>query len=144
MRGELDGALLELAASDGVESVGTICYDLLARRVGDELLVRGDVQCCLELTCCRCAVFFSTNCGDSSFLRAFPLGPESDVVELAEELREAVVLNVPFYPVCGHGCRGLCSRCGKNWNEGPCECEAPRDPSPWLALDGLNLDDGTG
>ena len=31
--------------------------------------------------------------------------------------------------VCKEDCKGICSRCGKNLNEGPCGCkEEPKDP----------------
>ena len=31
--------------------------------------------------------------------------------------------NIPMKPLCGADCAGLCQRCGKNLNEGNCDCE---------------------
>jgi len=41
-------------------------------------------------------------------------------VDLAEHVREAMLLARPMAPLCRPDCRGLCTRCGADWNEGPC------------------------
>lgn len=45
-------------------------------------------------------------------------------LELAPILREHVILAAPMQPLCSDDCLGLCARCGKNLNEGPCQCAA--------------------
>ena len=45
-----------------------------------------------------------------------------DHLELAPMLREQVILNSPMHPLCSEQCLGLCPRCGKDLNEGPCYC----------------------
>ena len=40
-----------------------------------------------------------------------------------------VLMNWPFKVLCKNDCKGICSRCGKNLNEGPCGCaDEPKDP----------------
>ena len=34
-------------------------------------------------------------------------------------LRDAIVLSLPFTPLCEPDCQGLCSGCGKRWDELP-------------------------
>ncbi|UVT21820.1 MAG: DUF177 domain-containing protein [Nitrospira sp.] len=49
-----------------------------------------------------------------------------DHLELAPMLREQLILAAPMHPLCSEDCLGLCPRCGKDLNEGPCGCvEAP-------------------
>jgi uncharacterized protein len=52
---------------------------------------------------------------------------QGDHVELAPMLREHIILAAPMQPLCREECAGLCARCGKDLNEGPCQCptEAP-------------------
>lgn len=52
---------------------------------------------------------------------------QGDHVELAPMLREHVILAAPMQPLCREDCAGLCARCGKDLNEGLCQCpvEAP-------------------
>lgn len=47
-----------------------------------------------------------------------------DAVDLDEYVRSGVILNLPTRHLCKSDCRGLCPRCGKNLNEGPCACGA--------------------
>lgn len=49
-----------------------------------------------------------------------------DRVELAEMLREHIILSIPMQPLCHEGCPGLCPICGQDRNEHLCRCiEAP-------------------
>jgi uncharacterized protein len=54
---------------------------------------------------------------------------QGNQLELAPMLREHVILSAPMQPLCSDDCLGLCARCGKNLNEGPCQC-APEPPTP--------------
>jgi uncharacterized protein len=54
---------------------------------------------------------------------------EGDEIDLRPLVDEQMILALPTRPLCGEGCRGLCSRCGANLNAGPCGCPAaPSDP----------------
>jgi uncharacterized protein len=48
---------------------------------------------------------------------------------LAPLIRELVWLAIPMKHLCDPECRGLCSHCGVNLNDGQCQCEEIRvDP----------------
>jgi uncharacterized protein len=62
---------------------------------------------------------------------------EGTEVDLAPLVRDAVLLHLPPAPLCKEDCRGLCTRCGANLNDGECGCDpGPSDPR-WAALDVL-------
>jgi len=64
---------------------------------------------------------------------AYALPPNAMEVDLRPAVREELALAVPAWVVCREDCRGLCPRCGKDLNAGPCGC----DPTPdlrWQAL----------
>jgi len=61
------------------------------------------------------------------------LDERSNQIDLRPTLREQWLLNVPSYAVCREECKGLCPTCGKDLNEGSCECPASHD-SRWDAL----------
>jgi uncharacterized protein len=62
---------------------------------------------------------------------------EDDLVDLEPLLREAVVLALPFQPLCGPDCPGLCPECGARLADDPDhEHEAATDPR-WSALSAL-------
>lgn len=53
---------------------------------------------------------------------------EGDAVNLDEVFRTAFIFEMPQRILCSEDCRGLCDRCGKNLNDGPCSCTAEADP----------------
>lgn len=138
LEGEEPAEILELDGPDGFRAAGPVRCDLFAQVVSGELIVRGTLTAPLEARCARCTQIFSTTVSDSGFLRDFPGVQRTDEVDITEELREAILLNLPHFPLCEEGCKGLCARCGKDLNEGPCGCPESGG-SGWGALDNLKL-----
>ncbi len=56
----------------------------------------------------------------------FPL--QADAADLEEIVRTVFVLNLESKLLCKEDCKGLCCRCGKNLNDGPCSCQKEIDP----------------
>jgi uncharacterized protein len=65
---------------------------------------------------------------------------EGDLLDLEPLLRDAVVLALPFQPLCQEDCEGLCAECGARLVEDPGHShEAPVDPR-WAGLAELRND----
>lgn len=59
----------------------------------------------------------------------YVLDERSTQLDLCPVVREQWLLNVPSYAVCRDECKGLCPTCGKDLNEGSCDCpEAAEAP----------------
>ena len=52
------------------------------------------------------------------------LSERATEIDLAGVLNELFVVNRPIQRLCSDDCKGLCSQCGKNLNEGSCRCES--------------------
>ena len=64
---------------------------------------------------------------------------DDDLVDLEPVLRDDVVLDLPFRPLCTPDCSGLCPDCGARLDDEPGHHhEAAADPR-WAALGGLDL-----
>ena len=61
------------------------------------------------------------------------LDARSNQIDLGPAVREQWLLNVPTYAVCREDCKGICPTCGRDLNEGPCDCPETRD-ARWDAL----------
>ncbi len=62
---------------------------------------------------------------------------EHHILDIAEVLRQAVLLETPMRVLCRPDCAGLCQSCGKDLNDGPCDC-LPADSDPrWAQLSAL-------
>ena len=61
----------------------------------------------------------------------------NDVIDLEDVIHYDVQLNIPAKVLCKEDCLGLCPICGKNLNEGLCECEEDFSDPRWDALKNL-------
>ncbi len=59
------------------------------------------------------------------------------ILDMTEAVRQYALMAVPFKVLCRDDCAGLCPRCGKNLNEGPCGCPEEGTDPRWSALDKL-------
>lgn len=118
--------------------------DLLLESLVDGILVSGNVAGRFTMRCARCLKEFERDF-DLSMEELFVRepGPEDDY-PLGEDLtldpepmvRDAVVLEMPFSPLCRPDCLGLCPVCGGDRNLGECPGHETVDPR-WAPLQGL-------
>ena len=56
-------------------------------------------------------------------------------------VRDAVLLSMPFSPLCRPDCLGLCERCGGDRNLGECACGPVAADPRWQVLDMIRFDE---
>ena len=136
-----------------LKPLGPLEVDLVARSVGDGVLVRGRLAATVELECRRCLApvtervedtvdMFYTEIGEDTEIEGevYPLPVRGTELDLTDAVREQLLLRVPEFALCREACRGLCPKCGRNLNEGECECVPDAPPSPWDALKQAKFD----
>jgi len=136
---EAPGEILELGEGAEFRAAGPVSCDLYAQVVDQTLIVRGKLSAPIEAHCARCTQIFSTTVVDSGFLRDFPGIQGTEEVDVTEDIREALILNLPHFPLCNENCKGLCAHCGKDLNGGPCGCRKTEEGGSWGALNNLKL-----
>jgi uncharacterized protein len=143
----VEGLQTELAA---VRPEAPIEGELTLESVVEGIFVTGSVGGRMTLRCARCLKEFEAEFDVAmNELYVREPGPEDDYA-LADDLtldpepmvRDAVVLQMPFSPLCKPDCLGLCERCGGDRNLGECTCGPDVDPR-WSALEALFADDAT-
>ena len=118
----------------------------------------------VTLACARCLEAFETPLSvafDEEFVldhdpltgRPMPVEPDEFRIDahrhldLSEAVRQYEQAALPLRPLCRAECRGLCPRCGRNLNDGPCGCAEATDDR-WSALarlqQRLEMEDGDG
>ena len=110
------------------------------RNTAGVLVMKGEITTTIHGVCDRCASDFTQDVEipiDVVLVReltneenedegVFPL--VGDNADLDEIVRTVFVLNMDSKLLCSDDCKGLCYRCGKNLNEGPCGCQKEIDP----------------
>ena len=112
----------------------------MVRNTAGVLVMTGAITTCIHGTCDRCASPFDREIDlpinvvlvtemaneENEDEWVFPL--EGDSADLDDIVRTVFVLNLDSKLLCKEDCKGLCHRCGKNLNEGPCNCQKELDP----------------
>lgn len=143
---ELDNADELNLEDESVKLAGPISGRLRMRRTNQGVLVDGPVEAQVELTCGRCLDSFTLPISFDLEEQFYPTIdvitglslPENDdelifpidqnhQLDLREALRQNLLLALPMQPICKEDCAGLCPQCGKNLNEGQCNCPPPLD-----------------
>ena len=52
----------------------------------------------------------------------FELAPDMEYIDLGEEIRQEMILANPRRILCKEDCKGICPKCGTNWNVEKCKC----------------------
>ncbi len=60
-----------------------------------------------------------------------------DRIDIAEVVREQVLLDLPEQIYCKEGCRGICPKCGADRNLINCDCDETEIDPRWAALKNL-------
>ncbi|MCL1888341.1 MAG: DUF177 domain-containing protein [Kiritimatiellaeota bacterium] len=137
--GELHPRALDVEEDGLLRIAGPMRYRVNVMVAGEEVLARGRVEQRLGCVCGRCAADFELDVREPDFFAAFPCDEAVEFLDLTPELREAILLALPSYPVCKEDCLGLCVRCGANLNTGTCSCPPGARDEQWAALDQLVL-----
>lgn len=120
-----------------------ITLDLKLESVIEGVLVTGTAEAELAGQCCRCLEPLSDDdVFDLQELYYYP-GQDADEeasfvvdeqIDLDSAIRDAVVLTLPFQPLCRDDCAGLCPDCGANLNNDPGHSHGEQIDPRWAAL----------
>jgi len=116
--------------------------DLTLESVVEGIYVTGSVAGRMRFRCARCLKGFEQGFDiEMHELFVREPGPDDDyalepdrALDPEPMVRDAVVLEMPFSPLCRPDCLGLCERCGGDRNLGECTCAERIDPR-WAALE---------
>lgn len=153
------GRYRDFDISASLESLGTplaaladapVDGSMRAESVVEGVLITGRVDGLTELVCARCLTDFQSPLDfevcelfvgpgyegpkDEDF---YPIQGPPPEIDLEPMLRDAVTLALPLKPLCSSECRGLCAHCGKDLNEGPCDCKEDDVDPRWAELSAL-------
>jgi uncharacterized protein len=90
-------------------------------RITNALTVDLNINGAIFTDCSRCLSEFQW-VFDKDVRLNYPLESSDIFIDLNPDIREEIILDYPIKPLCSVNCKGLCIKCGKNQNEGGCNC----------------------
>ncbi len=133
----------------GEEFQSEVVVDATLDKSPNQILVTSTIRTAALFACDRCTNSFeetlspsyrmfyaleAAECPDVDPVEFQQLLPGQSVIDIADDVRQTLLLAVPLKLLCSESCRGLCPTCGKNLNDGACSCKATADDSRWDIL----------
>lgn len=138
---------------DELQLLTPVQVNMTIEKVEDEFVCLGTFKTSGRYACSRCLAEIETTIEESfeMFFRRqesayLPQDMELSVedtleyfysgkdIDFGEHLRELLILTVPIKVLCQEDCKGLCSHCGQNLNEGTCSCKNEQIDPRWEKL----------
>ncbi|MEO8168524.1 MAG: DUF177 domain-containing protein [bacterium] len=129
--------------------VNDVVTDVTLDKSSNQILLKASIQATAHCECDRCVSVFDAKLTpsysmvyvtegddtaglDSTEVQVIPNGLH--IIDITEDVRQTTVLSIPLKLLCKETCRGLCSECGQNLNEGTCACSEAASDSRWEGL----------
>jgi uncharacterized metal-binding protein YceD (DUF177 family) len=91
-------------------------------KVNNFIIVDTRIKAEFGYMCSRCLEeVHSTQ--ERSYKFDFEIDPNSEYIDLGEEIRQEIIMSNPARILCGKDCKGICPRCGANLNKEQCQCK---------------------
>lgn len=155
--------LSEMVKQGECKFTAPINTNLTASRIDDMIEVEGQFNTLVRLPCARCLNEYDTalnsrfNLTYVSRIPGEPEDEEMDEVEISaaemgliyfqgeeinlqDGIQEQVVMAIPIRALCRERCKGLCTVCGTDLNQGDCSCERKPISSKFASLKNLKLE----
>ncbi|HIE27460.1 TPA: DUF177 domain-containing protein [Candidatus Poribacteria bacterium] len=119
-------------------------------RQNAQVYVTAQLSTEIEVECSRCLQIFETTLKARFEVQYRPTSdPEQEgwldedlgvryytgeYINITEDIYQAMMVEIPLWPICLEECKGLCQRCGHNLNLGNCNCHQLEGKSPQFAV----------
>ena len=144
----------QLELKDGEATLaGPVTGSVRLHRTNQGIFVDGRVRVRVQMECSRCLKPVTEEL-DFPLREQFyptvdvntgvPLPPPNDelafpidrnhLLDLREAIRQNLVLALPMTALCKEDCAGLCPQCGKDLNDGACDCQPETTDERFAAL----------
>ncbi len=115
------------------------CTVLLCRQGDNNIFATADITSTLSVECRRCVKVFNIDVATTlnlffSFRTKSLESDEADeryydgeTLDISEDVRQDLIVEMPMWPLCADTCEGLCPGCGANLNDGICACNTENE-----------------
>lgn len=128
--------------------LGNFKADLELTKSHHQMLLKVDLETIAHFQCDRCGKDYETKLTQNYLIiylfgskpegdlpeNVIYLPVDSDRIHVGKDLRDFALLSIPMKMLCSEDCKGLCFHCGKDLNEGSCNCESKDMDARWLPL----------
>ena len=134
------------------EQFSDVQTDVELDKTPNQVMLKAAIHTAAHFSCDRCTAPFASRLDsgyrmhyvwneqdsgqyDVAEVQVIPQG--STIIDISEDVRQTVLVAVPLKLLCREDCLGLCPHCGKDLNDGLCDCSAEEVDTRWEKLRAL-------
>ena len=121
---------------EGISFVDPVTINLKFFKQDDSIFVNAELSVAMESECAKCLKPVRRTLA-GTFENQYQSLPKlsrhlmddigigyysEDDIDLSDDIRESIILEMPAKILCSEDCKGLCPRCGQDLNQGKCNC----------------------
>lgn len=131
------------------EEFSEVHAEVVLDKTPNQIALKAAIHTAADFSCDRCTAPFSSPLDtayrmhylwndedasqyDDAEVQIIPQG--SSIIDITEDVRQTVLVAVPLKRLCREECLGLCPHCGKDLNDGPCDCRTELVDTRWEKL----------
>lgn len=129
---EITSAGLKVSQEVGLSEIGlsenevdlrsALAVESTLTRVDNTVIADVTVSADYGYQCARCLEDF-TRRKSREFHFDYEVNSPMDVIDVGEDIRQELILNIPQRVLCSKECKGICAGCGINLNIETCKCK---------------------
>ena len=125
-----------------IRAIEKVDVEGVAISENDVIVIEASIKTKLKLNCSRCLDTFIYPIDidiEERFTNNKELQDEEimfvdgDTLNITEIIENSIISTLPIKRLCKEDCKGICSRCGANLNQGSCDCDTA-DLDPRMAV----------
>ena len=129
----------DLPEKDEFTPASPVSYKFRIAAAAGSFLVTGSVRGTVSTRCGRCLAPLTLEIGNDHVELYYAKSDiDSEEVDISNDVRDELLIELPMNPLCNEECKGLCPVCGTDLNKKQCRCKKPGNPV-WSVLDGIEL-----
>ena len=117
----LSSEWIGLTRKDNVRFITPVDIKAKVTRADDEAFVQIKANSRYESFCYRCLKDIKNDWA-TNFTLSFDVDKQAEFIDVSEDVRQELILNLPTRILCQANCKGLCIDCGVNLNTETCHC----------------------
>jgi uncharacterized protein len=99
-----------------------LSIDVKLEKVSNTVFGQAHISTVITTTCGRCLADVKQDLSRDLELN-FTVEKQTDCIDVGDDVRQEVVMNLPLKILCSEECKGLCPGCGANLNTEQCQCK---------------------
>ncbi len=130
---------------------GNFNVNVQLNKMYSQIILDADIHLKAKFECDRCSNEYYANVDtnyrmvylfriekeDDESINVSYLPLETDKIDISKDVKDYSLLAIPMKKLCRENCKGLCAKCGKDLNEGECNCGNNEIDPRWLPLQEL-------